>query len=164
MQFRDDPRFQESWLKQPDEDMERRYPVFCLRFALARLVHRFTKLGVEAIPTSESHIANLNGLHDQILQLKETMPLEWRPGHDIFAEPELYRAIMLMHLEYHAVVLAVYASLSVIPTLQPSKLCTTSSAQLKRQITGRVTSARIVLQTLKTIATTQSLGRGLVSW
>ena len=163
MQFRDDPRFQDAWAPQPDEDMERREPVFCLRLSLARLVHRFTKLGVDTSPTSEAYINNVEDLHGRILELRESIPLEWRPGHDIFAEPELYRGLLLLHLEYHALCLAVFTSLSAFPAFHPSKY-SYNSAQLRRQITGRVTSARIVLQTLKTIGMTPGLNLSLSGW
>ena len=156
MQFRDDPRFQEVWVPQPDEEMKSREPVFCIRLSLARLVHRFTKLGIDSSPTSDAYINNLEVLHGRILELQESIPLEWRPGHDIFAEPELYRGLLLLRLEYHALCLAVFTSLSVIPILQPHKYGY-NSAQLRRQITGRVTSARIVLQTLKTVSMTKGL-------
>lgn len=162
--FRDDSRFQESRLPYPNEAFREQYPVFCFRITLARLTNRFCKL--DATDESSSvltYLGQLEALYTEICSFKDSVPTEWRPDHDIFAEPEEHRAVLLLHIEYHTLVLAVLTSVSATPYMMPHRMVYETD-QIRNQTLHKVNNARRMLCTLDTIANNPQLTSNLICW
>lgn len=74
-QFRDDPRFQESTVKQPSEEVKKKFPVFCHRLSLARITHKFCKMGMDGSPDATTFANVVDTLHRSLTSWKDSLPV-----------------------------------------------------------------------------------------
>jgi hypothetical protein len=162
MNFRDDPRFQESRVQPVSDDLRKKYPILCLRISLSRLTVRFCQLGAGELSTA-SALEKHDALYGEITAFKESCPFEWRPDHDTFAEPGEHQHILLMHMEYHALLLAVFTSLSVLPYMLPKKV-RYGRREMRNQMVHCISNSRRTLQTLNQIAETVHIKPNLIRW
>jgi hypothetical protein len=142
--------------------MKTKYPILCLRVALSRLTVRFCKIGAEVLSTA-SALEKHDALYTDIMAFKESCPFEWRPDQDTFAEPEEYQHILLMHMEYHALLLAVFTSLSVLPYMLPEKV-RYGRREMRNQMVHCITNSRRMLQILNQIAGATHAKPDLICW
>ncbi|KAF2400336.1 hypothetical protein EJ06DRAFT_426768 [Trichodelitschia bisporula] len=165
MQFRDDPRLLEARIKEPDDGTKKKYPIFCHRITLARLVNRFCRVGVDGAPDPVEFTKAIEQLHQDIAGWKDAVPLGFQPGNDIFAEPQEYQAVLLMHIEYHALLVAMFISLGAASRLLPSiNVDRHPSIRLRSHTSICVGNARRLLHTLNSIADTEHLRPSVSCW
>jgi hypothetical protein len=108
-------------------------------------------------------LEKFDALYVDIIAFKEACPFEWRPDHDTFAEPNQHQHILLMHMEYHALLLAVFTALGVMPYLLPKKV-RYGRQETRNQMVHRVSNARRTLQTLDKIVSTEHVKPDLIRW
>jgi hypothetical protein len=161
-QCRDDPRFNESRVRPVSDNMKQNYPIFCLRIELSRLAAQFCKCGAQALTTS-SLLEMLEVVYHDITAFKESCPFEWRPDHDTFAEPEEHQHVLLMHMEYQALLLAVFTALGVMPFIMPDKV-RYGKREARNQMIHCISNSRRTLQTLNDIANSAHVKPDLVRW
>jgi len=102
LQFRDDPTLKPDLIAQPREDLRIRFPVFFHRVTLARIVYKFCiAKSINYTHTKTSFFTITRTLTDDIARLRAAIPVEWRPDHDIFAEPKEHTCVVALHLEFH---------------------------------------------------------------
>lgn len=82
MQFRDDGRILESKLKQPSEEVKKKYPVFFHRLGLARITQRFTRIGVDTPPGPTAFTDRFEQVYGDILAWREAIPVRSSRIHD----------------------------------------------------------------------------------
>ena len=161
--FKDDPRFDESRVRKPDKAIEVNYPVFCARLALARLTNRYSKICAERSSNTDIFPQKIESLYLDINSLKDSIRQEWRPGNDIFADPELHQNILILHMEYHALLLAIFTVIPLSPVVRNGTFSTNMTCY-KDQPVGRVTHSRRLLQTLSAIHQAKIYNPSLRLW
>jgi hypothetical protein len=77
-QFRDDPRSIESAVKQPSAEIKKQFPVFCHRLALARITHKFCKMGMDGCASATTFANMVDQLHTSMSNWKEALPVRTR--------------------------------------------------------------------------------------
>jgi hypothetical protein len=152
LQFRDDSRMKSESIDEPSKEMKSRYPVFFFRVSLARLVNEFSRAkGPEHRQSSTSFYSCLQDLSDGITTLKTSVPLEWRPDHEIYADPTKHPSVFAFHLEYHMLQMQIftsrkaYAKLATTQEISPKTASETESIE-DDNITSYMTSARRIFQ------------------
>jgi hypothetical protein len=142
--------------------MKQKYPILCLRIELSRLTATFCKCGVEE-PSTSSALEKLESLYHDITAFKESCPFEWRPDHDTFAEPGEHQHVVLMHMEYQALLLAVFTALGVMPFILPEKV-RYGRRETRNQMVHCISNSRRTLQTLNDIVNSAHVKPDLVGW
>jgi hypothetical protein len=182
-QFRDDPRSIESFVKQPNAEFKKQFPVFSHRLALARITHRFCRMGMDGSPNATSFANVVDKLHSSMASWKESLPVTicpwshheslltclqigYQPEQDIFADSDEYQVVLLMHVEYYNLMLAMFTALGAASRLLPKDESYSShpSAKVRNQIAIRISNARRLLHTIGTIADTSHLKPCVSSW
>jgi hypothetical protein len=163
--YKDDPRFQETRVKQPSHGFNKEHPVFCFRLAIARLTNRFSRLSADRMLTAETFPKKIAALYLDIIALKESIPTEWRPDHDIFAESDTHQCVLILHWEYHCLLLAVFKVIAAIPFFGSGEDGFTENMSCcKDQKIGRVSNSRRLLQTLQAINHAGHFNPSLPRW
>jgi hypothetical protein len=75
MQFRDDPRMTDTMVNQPNEEVKKRFPVFCHRLALARIINRFCRIGLDTSPNATDFADKIEDIHSNIAAWREAIPV-----------------------------------------------------------------------------------------
>lgn len=159
IQYRDDPRLVESRIPVPSEQFSHENPLLCFRLNFARIINRFSRL--KATGCNEgSYTSKLELMNAEIRALKDTLPLDWRPGSEISAEPDEHQSVLIMHLEYHTFVMMLETEFVVKATYQPGIIITGMHNHAK----VRVANARKVLQIFEAIKSTPEFSAGLTKW
>jgi hypothetical protein len=102
-------------------------------------------------------------LYQSAIALKDDIPEAWRPGHDIFAEPDVHQCVLILHFEYHALLMEIFTIIAVTPILMPA-MFTSDMACCREQLVGQVRNARRLLQTLDAIYKAGTYNPSLTSW
>jgi hypothetical protein len=163
--YKDDPRFQETRVKQPSHEFAKEHPVFCFRLAIARLTNRFSRLSADQVLTAETFPKKIAALYLDITALKESIPTEWRPDLDIFAESDTHQCVLILHWEYHCLLLAVFKVIAAVPFFGSGQDGFTENMRCcKDQKIGRVSNSRRLLRTLQAITHAGYYNPSLLRW
>jgi hypothetical protein len=115
--------------------------------------------------TAETFPKRVAALHLDIVALKESIPIQWRPDHDIFADCDAHQCISILHWEYHCLLLAVFKVIAAVPFFGSGQNGFTESMSCcQNQGMGRVSNSRRVLQTLQAINHTGFFNPSLPRW
>jgi hypothetical protein len=87
----------------------------------------------------------------------------YQPESDIFAEREEYQCVLLMHLEYHTLLLSMFTALGAVSRLMPAP-DKKPSVRVRSQIAVRISNARRLLHTINAITDTSHLKPCVSSW
>jgi len=98
-------------IEEPSPELKDRYPVFFFRVFLARLVNKFT-IGKrpERHQSQKSFHSHLKDLSEEIAALRDSVPIEWRPEHEIFIDPAEHPCVFALHLEYHVLHMQIFTA------------------------------------------------------
>jgi hypothetical protein len=111
LQFRDVSKLKSESMKEPSVGLQNRLPVFCFRVKLARLVLQFSRAkSFERPQPTTSFDTCLKELSEGIAALKDSVPLKWRPEHEIFADPTEHPSVFALHLEYHMLHMQIFTA------------------------------------------------------
>jgi hypothetical protein len=157
---------QEADIKHPRDDIKRKYPVFCLRLALARLTNRYSTLGKEC---NQQHLKFANKVDELFAELavfKENIPVGYQPDNEISVGPGQYHPVLLLHAEFYALQVTMYTALAaaVDGCSGWQAIEAHTSNRIRKQTTFRVSSARRLLQTLSKITESIHPGPNILYW
>jgi hypothetical protein len=62
-------------MKQPSAEIKKQYPVFCHRLALARITHKFCRMGMDGSPNATTFANVVDTLHTSMASWKESLPV-----------------------------------------------------------------------------------------
>jgi hypothetical protein len=154
LQFRDDSKLKSEKIEEPSIELKGRYPVFFFRVSLARLVNKFSLAkGPERQESGISFHSCLKSLSEGIRALKDSVPLDWRPEHEIFADPTEHPSVFALHLEYHMLHMQIFTSRKAHARMiaQYKSLRNTETDMERAEddhVTSYITSARMIFQIL----------------
>jgi hypothetical protein len=146
----------------PSESFRLEHPLFCLRLSFARLVHTYLALHDESLDMRRI-AQRLDLLHSEVISLRDSIPIDWRPDNDIAAEPGEHICVLVLHLEYHTLLLMMSTRLESMAYFRPPQ-ASQSLHRIHYQASGRVRNSRRILQTFDTIRKSQDLSPGLTCW
>jgi hypothetical protein len=152
LQFRDDSKLRSENIEKPSEELERRLPVFFFRVSLARLINTFSRAkSSESQQSPTSFDTCLNDLSEGITALKDSIPLEWRPEHEIFVDPTKHPYVFALHLEYHMLQMQIFTARKASASISKHRESLTSTGKEtgcieEDQITSYIASARKIFQ------------------
>jgi hypothetical protein len=102
-------------------------------------------------------------MYNSVTNLKNAIPQEWCPDNDIFADPEVHQCVLILHYEYHALMLAIYTVVALAPFRQIN--CFTQAMACSRdQMVGRIRNSRRLLQTLMAMDQAKMHNMSLTQW
>jgi hypothetical protein len=161
--YKDTPRLDEAKVPQPDVAARTKYPILCIRLEVSRLANRFSKHCAEASHREPGFAEKVEELHNSVLNLKNAIPQEWCPDNDIFADPEMHHCVLMLHYEYHALVIAIYTVVALAP-FRGVDIFTPAMACYRDQAIGRIRNSRRLLQTLMAMDRVKMHNLALTQW
>ncbi|KAF2403536.1 hypothetical protein EJ06DRAFT_282176 [Trichodelitschia bisporula] len=165
-QYRDDLQFPDSSVPLPGEAVRSAHPVFCIRLSLTRQCNAFLNAirdpPVDAVALAES----LGRIYAGIGEWRSSVPMNYQPENEIFADSAEYQAVLLMHMEYHTLLLSLFTTLNASwRILRADKAYERHPfAPVRNQINLRITHARRLLRTVKAVSETAELKPAVGCW
>jgi hypothetical protein len=138
-------------------------PILCIRLDIARLANRFSTHSAEKSHCEPGFAETIEEIYNSVVALKMTIPQDWNPDGDIFADPEVHQCVLVMHYEYHALSLAIYTVVALAPFRKVD--CFTPAMAVQRdQAVGRIRNSRRLLSTLVAMDQAKLHNRALTQW
>jgi hypothetical protein len=158
VQFRDDALLDESDPPPLDDVDAGENPIFSLRVSLAILAYSYLK--TRTARPSHDHLAHrLEKLYDDVITWKDKVPIEWRPEQDVCAEPWVHQCVLVLHLDYHTLLVTISTTLSVMSHIKPDPATVSP-----RHTTGKLNNARRILQTFQLIQKSPEFSSWFTCW
>jgi hypothetical protein len=89
-------------IEEPSKELKTRHQIFFFRLSLAKLINKFSSAkAMNNVQSPVNFFVVLEELPEKISDLKSSIPIEWRPEHDIFTEPTEHLDVIALHLEYY---------------------------------------------------------------
>ena len=104
-------------------------------------------------------LGNLESLYKDIMALKESIPIEWRPDHDVFAEPREHQLILVLHIEFHTLLMGFYAIIGALSKYSPHP-----TFYSKFRTSAKVSNARRMFQIADTIRSSPHFNPAISCW
>jgi hypothetical protein len=118
-------------------------------------VHKFSLAKCSERQQSQTSFdTRLNDLSEGITALRDSIPLEWRPEHEIFADPTKHPYVFALNLEYHMLQMQIFTSRKANTSITKRYKRSGNTgrevgyAEEEDHITSYVTSARKIFQIL----------------
>ena len=161
--FKDAPRLDETKIPQPDITARAKYPILCIRLEVSRLANRFSKHCAEFSQLEPGFAEKIEELYSSLTNLKNAIPQDWCPDNDIFADSEVHQCVLILHYEYHALIIAIYTVVALAPFRRVN--CFTQSMACQRdQAVGRIRNSRRLLQTFMAMDQAKLHNPALTQW
>jgi hypothetical protein len=134
----------------PGEIFQSKNSMLLLRFQLACLTHRFCALLQPACLNPVNLADNIDQLYIDVSSWCNSLQAGYQPGGDMHVESKERQFVLLMHLEYHGLLLGMFTTLETTGRLLPryTNVKKHSSVRIRNHCTIRMNNARRLLHTV----------------
>jgi hypothetical protein len=155
----------EDDVKDLGEDVKERYPMLFIRVQFAHFIHRYC-LQFQGSMNPIDLADTVEQLYTDISAWRNTLPAGYQPECDTYADPSEYQFVLLMHLEYHGLLLAMFTSLETAARVLSRYINVKkhSSIRIRNQPTISLNNARRLLHTIREMVDTAHLTTKVTNW
>jgi hypothetical protein len=153
-------------VRSPSPDLKIIAPQLFLRLQLACLTHRFCLL-IQPGRLEPLELADkIDQLYVDVCAWRDSLQAGYQPGNDVHADTRESQLVLLLHLEYHGLVLAMFTALEMTARALPRNISIKrhSSLQIRNHATIRTNNARMLLNTVRAIVDKGRIWPQVVCW
>jgi hypothetical protein len=166
LQYRDGLQLKDDKLKALNSRIEEDHPILSMRLGLARLIRRYHSFYCAGNMIPSDFPDKIDRLLSDADHWRNSLPEGHRPGEDLYVADSAYQHVLLLHLEYHLLLMNIFVGLSAMAEIFPGhiNLLSHESIRVRSPYRQIVSQARRVLQTLDTIADSAYMQPSVISW
>jgi hypothetical protein len=155
-------------VESPNADLKTKAPQLFLRLQLACLTHRFCLLVQPGALDPVELADNVEQLYVEVSSWRNSLQTGYQPGSesDVYTESREYQLVLLIHLEYHGLILAMFTTLEMMAHALPRHITIKkhSSIQIRNHSTIRINNARRLLYTVRVIVDRAQIWPQVMCW
>lgn len=135
---------------------------------MARLVSRFCSIFKEGTLNPAELVARIHEIDVNLGLWRDSIAFDHRPGNEVLGEPNEYQFILLVHMEYYCLTMAMFSALRDAMKLFPSQVAKAvqshQSLRIRNLSSVLAQNGRGLLQALNVQSDTSHLRPNISCW